>query len=416
MDGKEVILAGWVNEIRETSKITFLILRDMEGTAQVIGKRGATPDDVITKMALPKESVVLVKGIVSANKESRDGYEIVARDVIDLNPVSRIIPFEVTGKVPAEMDVRLDNRHIDLRRKEPSAIFNIESTIIDSFVRITSKNGFRHIRTPSIIEDASEGGAEVFKLKYFERDAFLAQSPQLYKQLAVIGGIEKVAMIMPVFRAEKSNTVSHLNEITQMDIEMAFADADDAITMLVSTVRGIVEMIIERNSADLETLGIKLSLPEAKIITYADAVRKLSESGHKIEMGADFSREHELAISGIFGDAVIVRDYPTKVRAFYSMPKKENPEISESFDYIYKGVEISSGAKRINDADGLIKALQSRGIETAPFEFYINAFRCGAPPHSGWSIGLERFTMQITGAKNIRECSMFPRDRKRLVP
>ncbi len=416
MDGKEVTLAGWVNEIRETSKVTFLILRDMEGTAQVIGKKGVTPEDVIKRMALPKESVVLIKGIVSANTESKYGYEIIARDVEDLNPISTMIPFEVTGKVPAEIDVRLDNRHVDLRRKEPSAIFNIESTIIESFVGITSRNGFRHIRTPSIIEDASEGGAEVFKLKYFEREAFLAQSPQLYKQLAVIGGIEKVAMVMPAFRAEKSNTTSHLTEITQMDVEIAFADADDAISILIATIKGIIEKIIEKNGPDLEKLGIKLISPEAKIVTYENAVKSLSEKGYKIETGEDFSRENELAIYEIFGDAVVVKDYPTKVRAFYSMPKKDNPEISESYDYIYKGVEISSGAKRINDADMLIRALRSREIDTKPFDFYINAFRCGAPPHAGWSIGMERLAMQITGAKNIRECSMFPRDRKRLVP
>ncbi len=416
MDGEEVVLAGWVNEIRETSKVTFLILRDVRGTVQVIGKRGVTPDAVVEGMSLPKESVISVKGIVSLSKESRSGYEIIAKEVRNLNPLSKNIPFEITGKVPVEIDVRLDNRYIDLRRKEPSAIFNIQSTILNSFGRITETNGFRQIRTPTIIEDASEGGAEVFKVRYFERDAFLAQSPQLYKQLAVIGGIEKVCMVMPVFRAEKSNTVSHLTEITQMDVEMGFADADDAIRMLTLTVKHMVEEVLKKNGKDLDLLGAKLSVPEAKVVRYKDVIEKTASRGINIEFGEDLTREAETEISKIYGDAVIVRDYPTKVRAFYSMPKIGEPELSESYDYIYKGVEISSGAQRINDPELLISVIKERGMDMKLFQFYVDAFRCGAPPHAGWSIGLERLTMQITGAKNIRECSLFPRDRKRLVP
>ncbi len=416
MDGTEVTLAGWVNEVRETAKITFLIIRDSTGMVQVIGKRGEVADSIIESLSLPKESVVSIRGIVRANKEARIGFEIVPIDIVNLNPLSARIPFELTGKVPAEIDVRLDNREIDLRRREPSSIFRIESTILNTFTDILSREGFEQIRTPCIIAEASEGGSEVFPIRYFEREAYLAQSPQLYKQMAIVGGMERVFMIMPVFRAEKSNTVSHINEITQMDIEMAFATHEDVIKVLIDTVKGILQAVKERNADDLERLGVDLEIPDAKIVTYKEAVEILRGLGSPIETGQDLSRDDERRLYEELGEAVVVKEFPTDIRAFYSMPKEGNPEISNSFDYIYRGIEICSGAQRIHRPEMLIEAIERKGLKPKDFEFYINAFRYGAPPHAGWSIGLERLAMQITGMKNIRECALFPRDRKRLTP
>jgi aspartyl-tRNA synthetase len=383
---------------------------------QVIGKKGDAPDGVIKGMSVPKESVIMVRGKVKANKEAKKGFEIIPSEVTNLNPISAAIPFEVTGKVPADIDVRLDNRYIDLRRMETAAIFKIESTILHAFIDSLNRRGFRQIRTPSIIAESSEGGSDLFEIKYFEHKAYLAQSPQLYKQLAIVGGLDRVSMIMPVFRAEKSNTTSHINEITQMDIEMAFADADDVIAVLVDVVRAMVKAVRENNREELELLGVKLDMPEPKIITYEHAIEGLKKKGHSIEYGHDFSKEHEKGIEDAFGEAVIVKDYPTALRAFYSMPKADRPELSNSFDYIYRGLEICSGAQRIHIPDLLISSLKRKGLNPKNFEFYINAFRCGAPPHSGWSIGLERFTMALLGVKNIREVTLFPRDRKRLTP
>lgn len=416
MDGTEVTLAGWVNEVRETAKITFLIIRDSTGMVQVIGKRGEVADSIIESLSLPKESVVSIRGIVRANREARIGFEIVPIEIVNLNPLSARIPFELTGKVPAEIDVRLDNREIDLRRREPSSIFRIESTILNTFTDILSREGFEQIRTPCIIAEASEGGSEVFPIRYFEREAYLAQSPQLYKQMAIVGGMERVFMIMPVFRAEKSNTVSHINEITQMDIEMAFATHEDVIKVLIDTVKGILQAVKDRNADDLERLGVDLEIPDAKIVTYKEAVEILRGLGSPIETGQDLSRDDERRLYEELGEAVVVKEFPTDIRAFYSMPKEGNPEISNSFDYIYRGIEICSGAQRIHRPEMLIEAIERKGLKPKDFEFYINAFRYGAPPHAGWSIGLERLAMQITGMKNIRECSLFPRDRKRLTP
>ncbi len=416
MDGTEVTLAGWVNEVRETAKITFLIIRDSTGMVQVIGKRGEVADSIIESLSPPKESVVSIRGIVRANREARIGFEIVPIEIVNLNPLSARIPFELTGKVPAEIDVRLDNREIDLRRREPSSIFRIESTILNTFTDILSREGFEQIRTPCIIAEASEGGSEVFPIRYFEREAYLAQSPQLYKQMAIVGGMERVFMIMPVFRAEKSNTVSHINEITQMDIEMAFATHEDVIKVLIDTVKGILQAVKDRNADDLERLGVDLEIPDAKIVTYKEAVEILRGLGSPIETGQDLSRDDERRLYEELGEAVVVKEFPTDIRAFYSMPKEGNPEISNSFDYIYRGIEICSGAQRIHRSEMLIEAIERKGLKPKDFEFYINAFRYGAPPHAGWSIGLERLAMQITGMKNIRECSLFPRDRKRLTP
>ncbi len=416
MDGKDVTLAGWVHEIRETSNITFLLIRDKTGIAQVIGKKGVTGDDVRKRMSLPKESVIVVRGKVKANKEARAGFEVIPTDVADLNPLSAKIPFEVTGKVPAEIDVRLNNRYVDIRRLQTTAIFNIESTLMGAFRTHLSGEGFQEIRTPSVIAEASEGGAELFPVAYFEKEAYLAQSPQLYKQLAVIGGLDKVFMITPVFRAEKSNTVYHLTESTQMDIEAGFAYAEDAIGYLSGTVLAMLEAVKRHNQDDLDTLGVKLDVPKVETVTYSDAIKALQAKGHDAKVGDDFTRKHETGLQEIYGDAVVITDFPTALRAFYSMPKEDNPDLTNSYDFIYKGLEISSGAQRIHKPDLLIKSLEKKGLNPKKFEFYINAFRCGAPPHSGWSIGLERLAMQVTNSNNIRECSMFPRDRNRLTP
>jgi len=416
MEGREVALVGWVHEVRELGNLKFLLLRDTSGIVQIIGKRGEVSDEVLRSMSLPKESVVRVTGTLKLSSNAKGGFEVLAKSVENLNPLSTMIPFEVTGKVPADIDVRLNNRHIDLRRPESAAIFKIQSTLYRTFLSSLTKRGFILIRPSSIIAEASEGGADLFSVVYFEKNAYLSQSPQLHKQLAVIGGLEKVVMVVPVFRAEKSNTTYHLTESTQMDIEMAFATADDVIKVLTRTFKEMIKAVIKENQKELALLGAKLEVPKVKVIDYQEAIGKLQKKGYPIEFGHDFSRDHEGSISEIFGEAVIIKGFPTALRAFYSMPRKDDPRTTESFDFIYRGLEILSGAQRIHLPEMLIESLKKKGLDPRGFEFYINAFRCGAPPHSGWSIGLERLTMRITGSQNIRECVLFPRDRKRLTP
>jgi aspartyl-tRNA synthetase len=416
MEGRDVVLTGWVHEVRDLGNLTFLLLRDTSGIAQIIGKKGEVSEEVLRSMSLPKESVVRITGTLKLSKNAKAGFEIVAKSVENLNPISTMIPFEVTGKVPADIDVRLNSRYIDLRRPESAAIFKIQSTLYRTFLASLTKRGFTIIRPPSIIAEASEGGSDLFPIAYFEKNAYLSQSPQLHKQLAVIGGIERVAMVIPVFRAEKSNTTYHLTESTQMDIEMAFASADDVIKILVSTFKDMLKAVIRENQRELGLLEAKLEVPKIKVVEYSKVIRDLKKKGFPIEMGHDFSRDHESSISEMYGDAVIIKRFPASLRAFYSMPCKDDPKLTESFDFIYKGLEILSGAQRIHSPEMLIESLKKKWLDPKNFEFYINAFRCGAPPHSGWSIGLERLTMRITGSQNIRECVLFPRDRKRITP
>lgn len=416
MNGREVVLAGWVHEIRELGKLKFILLRDPTGIVQVTGKKGVTDGATYSAMSLPKESVLQVTGTVSENREARAGFEILPIKVADLNPLSAKIPFEVTGKVDAELDVRLNYRYIDLRRVESSSVFKIESTLVNSFVSECSKRGFVHIRTPSIVEEATEGGSGLFSIDYFEKKAYLAQSPQLYKQLAVIGGLGTVFTVMPVFRAEKSNTTYHITEATQMDIEMAFADHNDAIAALSDIFTAMLESVKAWNKRELEILGVDLEVPMVKVITYSEAVDALNRNGETMVSGDDFTREHERMLCRIYGDAVIVKEYPTAVRAFYSMPKEGDERLCNSFDLIYKGLEVLSGAQRIHLPEVLVKSLRTKGLDPKGFEPYINAMRCGAPPHAGWSIGLERLAMQVVEAENIREAALFPRDRRRVTP
>lgn len=426
MEGEEVKVAGWVHEVRNIGKIAFMLVRDHTGIVQVTAKKGVVLDEIIDSMRMPKESVVLVIGTVKASKESKQGFEIVPKNITNLNPLSAPIPFEVTGKVPADMDVRLDYRYIDLRRAETTAIFNIQSTILSSFREFLVNEKFQEIRPTSLVEAATEGGADLFSVDYFEKKAYLVQSPQLYKQLAVIGGMDRVFMVTPVFRAEKHNTVYHLNEATQMDIEMGFANHNDAISMLKRTVLHVIKDVEKHNSKDIEILNLNADSESARIhlsemnsvydMTYRDAVEELKAQGSAIKFGDDLGRAEEEKLCRMHGDLVLVREYPTMLRSFYTMPNKDDPDISNSYDLLFRGLEVLSGAQRIHAPEMLIDALNKRGIDPKNFEFYINAFKRGAPPHAGWSIGLERLTMKITGMSNIRECSMFPRDRVRLYP
>lgn len=417
LDGKDVTVAGWVHETRDMGKLKFVIVRDRSGLVQITAKPGKVPDELIAKLKFVKETVVQFKGKVQASPPSPGGREIIPTEVNVLANVTQAIPFELTGKVPAEIDVRLDNRHVDLRRIETQAIFKIRSAMQGAFRNHLVSKGYQEIVTPCIAAAATEGGTNLFPIIYFEKEAFLVQSPQLYKQLAVIGGMDKVMMTMPVFRAEPHHTTAHINEIYQMDAEIGFADHFDAMDVLGTTFTAMLKAASEEKDA-AKTLGCEVKVPEqVKQHNYTDLVNKLKDNGVQIEWGEDFSREHERKICELLGEETfIVFGYPTKVRAFYSMPDPENPEVCNAYDLMHKGLEIASGAQRIHIPELLEKALTTRGMNPANFEFYIRAFRMGAPPHAGWSIGLDRATMKVTNRENIREAVLFPRDRHRITP
>jgi len=416
--GHEIVLAGWVHDCRDLGKVRFILLRDKSGIIQVFAKKGEVDDKLFENMSQPRETVLEVKGKVVESKIASGGVEVAPSGVKIISSPSVKIPIDITGKVPAELDVRLDSRYVDLRQPKTRAIFKIKSETSRAFRESLISQGFEEIHTPCLVAAATEGGADLFKVQYFEKEANLAQSPQLYKQLAVVGGMDKVFMTTPAFRAEKHNTLTHLNEVLQMDIEMGFCDENDAMDVLEKTLIDILEYISKECKPELELLNSSIKIPK-KIprYEYGELVKKLSASGVKMEWGDDFDREKEAKMQEILGDeAYFITKWPTQIRAFYSMPFEDNPKICKAYDLMYRGLEIASGAQRIHIPELLINQLKARGLEPDEFEFYINAFRVGAPPHAGWSIGIERLVMKMCNLHNIREATLFPRDRTRLTP
>ena len=416
--GEKLKIAGWVHDFRDLGKLKFALIRDRSGILQVTMKKGVVSDELLSQVALNKEDVVAFEGVLKENRIAPDGVEMVPEGFWLLNKVERKLPIDPTGVVPSEIDTRMDFRYLDLRRKDSASVFRIKSVVVTAFREKLLEMGFVEIHPSAITGAATEGGADVFPIQYFENKAYLVQSPQLYKQLAVIGGFDRVFVTMPVFRAEKHNTTTHLNEITMMDIEMGFADHLDAMDVLEKVTLHILNKVKSQMGPEIAALHPEFEVPEkVPRYSYTELVEKLNAAGIDMEWGEDFTKEAEKRLFEILDDDLyFIYDWPTAIRAFYSMPDPKNNKICHAFDLIYRGLEISSGAKRIHDPAMLEDALRSRGLDPAEFEFYLNAFRMGAPPHAGCGIGLERLTMKICNLENIRDATLFPRDRTRLHP
>lgn len=412
--GKEVLLKGWVYEIRVLAKLGFILLRDKTGIVQCViqGKELEKLSD------LSLESAVEIKG---KTKEAKVKAEFARNDVeVDVESLEIIskaekLPIHVNEKTTTtEFQNRLDYRFLDIRKPKIQAIFEIQTVIAHAFRDHFYNKGFIEIQNPCIISAASEGGTELFPVQYFEQKAYLAQSPQLYKQMLACS-LGKTFTITPVWRAEKHNTTRHINEIRQMDIECAFTNQMSIMKELEEVVQFIVKQVLEKCKNQLEVLGIKhLKVPKGVYLSYEEALKKV---GGKV--GEDFTPEEERKLCEMYpGDLVFTHSWPTSIKPFYIMTKdeKKDAKLSEGFDALYGGLEISSGGQRIHIPDLLIARLKAKGLNPDNFKAYVDSFRFGAPPHSGWSIGLERITQIICGLDNVKEATMFPRDRTRLTP
>jgi aspartyl-tRNA synthetase len=415
---KEVVLAGWVHDVRVLGGISFLLLRDMDGIVQVTAPKAKAPPEILREIGtLHQEDVVAVKGIVVSSKIAKRGIEVIPSELEVLNRSETPLPLDPRGVQNTLLDTRLNWRVLDFRSEESNAIFKIQSKILRCFREFFGQRGFVEIQPPVIIASASEGGAELFPLKYFEKEAYLAQSPQLYKQMCAIA-FEKVFAVLPVFRAEKFEQPTHLNEVRQMDVEEAFATDADVMKRLEEFLKNCIETIGESCAGELNRLGHKLGsvkLP-LKRVPYHDAIGLLQKHKEEIASGMDFSKTQEKKLTELVGEkAYFITDWPVELKAFYAMPDS-NGRTCRAFDLIYDGLEIASGTQRIHLPELLTRQLRLKGLNPDGFRFYVDAFRYGAPYHSGWSIGLERLTMKITGRENIREATMFPRDRNRIAP
>jgi aspartyl-tRNA synthetase len=414
--GETVTLAGWVTRTRDLRKIMFIVLRDSSGEIQITVKKDGSND--FTDLDLSREDVLKVTGKAVESKVAQAGVEFIPVNIEVMNRAKQPLPFDLFGPVKAEIDTRLNYRFMDFRRPRTNAIFRVQNVLLTSFRRFLTDRGYLEFQPPCVIASASEGGADLFRLPYFEKEAFLAQSPQLYKQMCAIS-FERVYTITPVWRAEKFNTPTHLNEVRQMDIEQAFADDETVMKVLEEIFACMLREVNEKCPTELELLEREITVPKLPLrrITYTEAVEMLQGVGEEIAWGDDFSKPQERKLTELVGDeAFFMKDWPSVQKAFYAMPYPENPDVVHAFDLLYSGVEISSGTMRVHTPELLKELIRKKGLNPDNFTHYIESFSYGAPPHAGWSIGLERLTMTVTGMRNIRECCMFPRDRDRLVP
>jgi nondiscriminating aspartyl-tRNA synthetase len=415
---KDVVLAGWVHDVRVLGGISFILLRDMSGIVQVTAPKAKVSPEIAKEIGtLHQEDVILVKGKVVSSKIAKRGIEVIPEQLEVVNRAETPLPLDPRGVQNTLLETRLNWRFLDFRSEESNSIFKIQSRILQTFREFFAARHYVEIQPPVIIASASEGGAELFSLKYFEKDAYLAQSPQLYKQMCAIS-FEKVYTVLPVFRAEKFEQPTHLNEVRQMDIEQAFSTDEDVIKVLEEFLAECIKKITVSCGEELEKISQKLEplhLPLRRV-KYSDAIEILRKNGEDIQVGNDFSKTQEKRLSQLVKEeAFFIVDWPPEQKAFYAMPNQDG-KTSRAFDLIYRGLEIASGTQRIHSPSLLIQQLKSKGLNPENFKFYVDSFRYGAPPHAGWSIGLERLTMKMTGRENIRETTMFPRDRNRLSP
>ncbi|MFC1787338.1 aspartate--tRNA(Asn) ligase [Halobacteriota archaeon] len=413
-DGKNVIMAGWVHEIRDLGGITFLILRDREGLVQVTLSKKKSDEKLFNLVrSISRESVVLVSGLVKREEKAPNNYEIVPSDVQVLNKADSPLPLDVTGKVGADLDTRLDSRFMDIRRQSIQAIFLIRHHVLKTIRTFLDDRGFKEINTPKIVATATEGGTALFPITYFEREAFLSQSPQLYKQIMMSAGLDKVYEIGQIFRAEEHDTTKHLNEVNSVDIEASFVTHEEVMSILESLIENIYSHVIKSCKNELDILGLQLSAPKLpfKRLSYEKAI----DIGD-IEWGDDLDTATEKAVGEKMGHHYFIVDWPTDTKPYYTEPYENNPEICKAFDLMHPRMELASGSQRIHSHDLLRRRIESQGLNPDGFEFYLRAFKCGMPPHAGWGLGLERLLMTMLELKNIREVVLFPRDRHRLSP
>jgi len=414
-------VTGWIHEVRDLGGLAFFLLRDRTGILQVtIPKKKASEAVLAAVKEVSRESVVRITGPVKAMEKAPGGREIVPETFEILSKSDSPLPLDVVEKVPAELDTRLDSRFLDVRRPRVAAVFQIRSAAMHEVYDFLFRNGFYQITTPKVVAAATEGGTELFPIAYFEKEAFLNQSPQLYKQMMMAAGFEKVFEIGPIFRAEEHNTTKHLNEATSIDIEVSFADHEDVMKTLEDLIVSVYRKVADTCSVPLANLEMDtFTVPKAPFVRlpYGEAIeiakKKIDEP---IKYGDDIGSAAERAIGEEMGAHYFIVDWPTEIRPYYAMPNEKDPSICKAFDLMHPRMELSSGAQRVHQHDLLVKQIKAKGLNPDSFEFYLRPFRYGMPPHAGWGLGAERLVMTMLGLQNVREAVLFPRDRHRLVP
>ncbi|MEZ7821081.1 MAG: aspartate--tRNA(Asn) ligase [Patescibacteria group bacterium] len=419
--GEKVLLKGHLHKVRDLGGLCFGVLRDKDGIVQI-----TTEDKESVLPKLKRESIIEVIGEVKNCEKAPNGIEIYLDSVNCLVEVKEDLPFEIDkNEINANLDTILNFRSVSLRNLRNRSIFKIQHTILKAFREYFTNNGFTEINSSKLLGNASEGGADVFKVKYFDREAYLAQSPQFYKQM-MVGVFERVFETNFVYRAEQHNTSRHLNEYMSLDIEMGFINSmDDVMKAEEGFLKYTIEMLKNDCEEDFKRLNAVLpTIPESGIpmMNFSDAQKLLDEKyGQKCFGEKDLDPEHEKLLGEhakkeLGSDFIFITGYPTIKRAMYTMVDPKNPEFTYSFDLLFNGLEITSGAQREHRYEDLIKNMERKGLNPAEYTDYLSSFKYGLPPHGGFGIGLERITAQCLGISNVRETTLLPRDLDRLTP
>ncbi|SKC92176.1 aspartate--tRNA(Asn) ligase [Maledivibacter halophilus] len=419
MKEESILVKGWIYKIKSFGKIAFVLLRDKTGVIQLV----LDDEGMIDSVKL--EASVEVKGIISKNERAPGGVEIQVKELKIIGKTYYdLLPFSINQReIEASLETQLDHRYISLRRPDKRAVFKVQEEIVEAFRKYLRKHDFSEIHTPKIIASGTEGGSEVFTVNYFDRRAFLAQSPQFYKQMMVGAGFEAVFEIGHAYRAELHNTWRHLNEYVSLDVEMGFIeDENDLMDLEEEFMKFLFQYLSETCKKYLEILKVKLpTIEHIPRVTLSDAQKILLEKYNKKSPVGNIDAEGEILFSRYIkdkydSDFVFLTKYPVSKRPMYTMPDDENKGITRSFDLIYKGLEITTGGQRIHDYDMLKENMIKFGVKPNDFGFYLESFKYGMPPHGGFAIGLERLTMKLLDLENIREASLLPRDMSRIMP
>jgi aspartyl-tRNA synthetase len=415
LDGSEVTIMGWVLTVRGHGNISFVTLQDKNGSISIVAKKGDCPDEVREKLStLKAHSSIAITGKVKSSEKSPNRFEIIPSEVRVFSEVQKIPPFEPQAKTVKNIDTRLEVRPIDLRRQTLQNIFKVRSQVLASIRNYFNEQNFLEINTPKMIATATEGGAALFPIFYYNKEAFLAQSPQLYKEQLTMS-FEKVFEIAPIFRAEPSRTNRHLAEAISIDLEEAFVDYNDVMNRIEEIIKISVSTTHDFAKTDPDNEFIIPQIPEnIPRYSYDDLVDKMQKAGAKTEWGDDLypSNLKKIGLDGFY----FIKDWPMGPKPFYVKESKSNPKISESFDLMFGDLELSSGSTRIEKRDELEERMKNKGMKTDDFDYHLGAFDYGVPPHAGCGIGLERLIMALTGTENIRDVTFYPRDVDRLTP
>jgi nondiscriminating aspartyl-tRNA synthetase len=421
----EITVQGWVHRVRELGGISFVILRDRSGLVQLVFEE--KPD-------LTLESVIKVQGIAALNEKAPGGAEVRVKTLVCLSKAAPDLPYQVNGDpTKVGLETILDHRGLSVRHPRLQAIFRIQATIIEAFGTYLRSQDFIEIKTSKLVGSGTEGGTELFRVDYFDRKVYLAQSPQFYKETMVASGMERVFEIAPAYRAEKHDTPRHLNEYVSLDVEMGFIESElDLIELERGALTHIFEEVARKNSAELALHGTSVPCPDmvakAPIVPYEEAVKIASAEAVKGKGQTarifDINPEAERficdwAMREHGSDLVFVNEFPRRYRPFYTYPKDigdGKAASTMSFDALFRGLEITTGGRRQHNYNAFLETLPRFGLKPESFGGYLKLLKYGCPPHGGFAIGCERLTQKILGLANVKEASLFPRDRKRVDP